>query len=46
MKSKNPFNISQPRSVGHEAKFRLARRGHGDPLGKYPEFIMPQTDKS
>ena len=33
-RSKSQLNI-----VNHETKFVLARRGHGDPIGKYPEFI-------
>jgi hypothetical protein len=32
-----------PNKFPHEADFKLARRGHGDPLGKYPEFIAPKT---
>ena len=30
----------------HDTKFKLARRGHGDPLGRYPEFIEPQERRS
>ena len=29
----------------HENKFKLARRGHGDPIGKYPEFINKKTSQ-
>jgi hypothetical protein len=29
--------------VKHEIKFKLARRGHGDPIGRYPEFIDRST---
>lgn len=43
MKSKSPFVETPPFKINHETKFKLARRGHGDPLGKYPEFIVPQT---
>ena len=42
--SKSPFGISPPKKFSHQAKFKLARGGHGDPLGKYPEFIMPETN--
>lgn len=45
--SKSPFTMSPPKKITHETRFKLARRGHGDPLGQYPEFIMPEaTDKS
>lgn len=27
----------------HEAKFKLARRGHGDTLGQYPQYIEKKT---
>ena len=27
----------------HEVDFKLARRGHGDPIGKYPENIEKKT---
>lgn len=33
-RSKSVFNI-----YPHEVNFKLARRGHGDPLGSYPKFI-------
>ena len=23
----------------HEVRFKLARRGHGDPIGRYPDFV-------
>ena len=29
--------------VEHEKRFKLARKGHGDPLGKYPEFIGKES---
>lgn len=28
--------------VTHDNKFKLARRGHGDPIGRYPEYIKPR----
>lgn len=27
----------------HEAAFKPARRGHGDPIAKFPEHILPKT---
>lgn len=41
--SRSPFVMSAPRKFRHESSFKLARRGHGDPIGKYPEFIRPAT---
>jgi hypothetical protein len=41
--SRSPFVMSAPRKFRHEADFKLARRGHGEPIGKYPEFIRPST---
>jgi hypothetical protein len=36
--------------VVHEARFKLARKGHGDPISRYPEYIKPreraQTESS
>lgn len=40
--SRSPFVITAPRKISHESEFKLARRGHGEPIGKYPEFIMPE----
>jgi hypothetical protein len=36
MKSKSPFLESPPLIVSHDGNFKLVRRGHGDPLAKYP----------
>lgn len=41
--SRSPFVMTAPQKFRHESDFKLARRGHGDPLGKYPEFIMPES---
>lgn len=41
---RSPFVQTAPRKYRHETNFKLARRGHGDPIGKYPEFLMPSTD--
>lgn len=49
LKKKHSHQLSPPRKTTHEASFKLARRGHGDPIGKFPEFIMPadpETNKS
>lgn len=29
----------------HESAFKPARRGHGDALGKYPQFINKKTSE-
>ena len=39
---KNQKKFSNPNQVNHEAKFKLAVKGHGDPIGKFPEFIPPR----
>jgi len=36
MKGKSPFVESAPYVVSHDGNFKLVRRGHGDPIGKYP----------
>jgi hypothetical protein len=36
LKSKHIFKESIPKKFSHDTNFKLARRGHGDPLGKYP----------
>ena len=28
--------------VNHDYKFKPARKGYGDPLGRYPEYIKPR----
>ena len=46
LEKKKVFSNTPPRAVNHEAKFKLARKGHGDPIGKYPEFVPPAETKS
>lgn len=49
LKRKHSHQLSPPRKTNHETSFKLARRGHGDPIGKFPEFIVPanpETNKS
>lgn len=41
LKKKHSFQGSQPIMAIHENGFKPVRRGHGDPIGKFPEFIMP-----
>lgn len=36
-------STSHINKYSHENKFKLARRGHGDPIGKYPEFVEKRT---
>ena len=33
-------------SVQHETDFKLSRRGHGDPIGKYPPFVDTVLNKN
>lgn len=46
LKKKKIFVNSPPRAVHHETQFKLSRRGHGDPIGRYPEFIPPSEVQS
>jgi hypothetical protein len=36
IKKRHEFTLGSPVKVTHEANFKLARKGHGDPLGRYP----------
>jgi hypothetical protein len=44
LKSKKSFVEGAPHAYKHESAFKLARRGHGDPIGKYPEFIASVSE--
>ena len=39
LSQKKPFRFGNYKRANHETKFKLARRGHGDPIGRYPEFL-------
>ena len=47
---KTKLIMSQKKSQGggnyhgvvHETNFKLARKGHGDPIGRYPEYVKPR----
>ena len=43
---KIPIKSAKSMFAKHDTKFKLARSGHGDPLGRYPEFIEPQERRS
>lgn len=36
MSQKKPQHYGNIKTVTHDANFKLARRGHGDPIGRYP----------
>lgn len=36
LKHKKSYRDPPPRVYKHETQFKLARRGHGDTIGKYP----------
>lgn len=36
LSQKKPFKFTTPKKLNHEVRFKLARRGHGDPIGRYP----------
>ena len=38
-------SISDFATIKHETQFIPARRGHGDPINKYPEFIKKKTSE-
>ncbi len=33
---KKPVRVSKSVFAKHDTRFKLARRGHGDPIGRYP----------
>jgi hypothetical protein len=39
LSQKKPFRFGPYKRTTHETKFKLARRGHGDPIGRYPESV-------
>jgi len=41
LKKKHSFTPSSPVKVNHDTSFKLARRGFGDPIDKFPEYISP-----
>jgi hypothetical protein len=41
LSQRKPFKFGSYRRTNHEIRFKLARRGHGDPIGRYPPFIEP-----
>ena len=43
LKQKKVFTNSVPRKFAHESSFKPIRRGHGDPIGAYPAFIIPES---
>ena len=36
LRQRKQFVFTAPKKFGHEVSFKLARRGHGDVIGKYP----------
>jgi hypothetical protein len=42
MNQKKSLVFAPQHRVTHENKFKLARKGHGDPIGRYPEYIKPR----
>jgi hypothetical protein len=39
---KKSYNYGGYNRIVHDNKFKLARRGHGDPIGRYPEYVKPR----
>jgi hypothetical protein len=44
IKKRHSFAPSNPVKTNHEAEWSPARKGHGDPIGKFPEFIVPSVE--
>lgn len=44
LKRKHSFVISEPMKANHDSKFKPVRLGHGDPINKFPEFMMPNPE--
>ena len=38
-KMRRAYSSTHINKYKHESKFKLARRGHGDPIGRYPQFV-------
>ena len=43
MKQKKGSHQVRGESVNQDARFKLARRGHGDPIARYPEWAEPRV---
>lgn len=43
LKGKPTQSLGSYNRVKHEAKFKLARRGFGDPIGRYPVYVPPRV---
>lgn len=44
LKRRRTVELSPPVRTNHETGFKPARRGHGDPIGKFPEFMAPNPE--
>lgn len=42
MSQKKGASNANYKRVTHDAKFKPAVRGHGDPIGRYPEYVKPR----
>lgn len=42
MSQKKSHTYGNCQRVTHDAKFKPAVRGHGDPIGRYPEYVKPR----
>ena len=42
MSQKQTPTYGNYKRVTHDARFKPAIRGHGDPIGRYPEYVKPR----
>ena len=42
MNQKKTISYGNYKRVTHDYKFKPAIKGHGDPIGRYPEYIKPK----
>lgn len=40
--SKKTVTYGHYKRVNHDYKFKPARKGHGDPIGRYPDYVKPK----
>lgn len=43
MNQKKTLTYGHYKRVNHDYRFKPARKGHGDPIARYPEYIRPKS---
>ena len=42
MKEKKNISYGPYNRINHDYNFKPARKGHGDPLARYPQYVKPK----